>query len=221
MFIKKTSINYIYFLFLFLVSILFSTNTCFAKSNLNLPDEAMGWTMIGVVFMSPEGETYVLSKNNKLSAEIRKIGLLDTAKEFGSDAIDKSKDLTSAVVSKTSDFGVAAFDTVFKKIDSMFEFLGEINLGIGDLKQKINDARGFIGLIVLIIGSGVLTFLINTSIPIFPKHIVFYCSSIIISVAWLYVTSNYKSLFYLWTILCLPLILTAIGRYTFNKVKAS
>ena len=65
MFIKKTSIKYICF-FLILVSILFSTNTWFAKSNLNLPDEAMGLTMIGVVFMSPEGETYVLSKNNKI-----------------------------------------------------------------------------------------------------------------------------------------------------------
>jgi len=221
MFIKKASINYISFLILILVSIFFFTNKVFANSNLNFPEEAMGWTMVGVVFMSPEGETYVLSKNNKLSNEIRKIGLIDSAKEFGSDAIDKSKNLTSAVVSKTSNLGVAAFNTVFEKIDSMFEFLGEINLGIGDLKQKINDARGFIGLIVLIIGSAMLTFLINTSIPILPKNIVFYCSSIITSIAWLYVTSNYKSLFYLWTILCLPLILTVIGRYTFNKVKAS
>ena len=177
--------------------------------------------MIGVVFMSPEGETYVLSKNNKLSNKVLKIGLLDSAKDFGSDAIEKSKELTSSVVDKTSGLGVAAFDTVFDKIDSLFESLGKINFGISILKEKINDAKGFIGLIVLIIGSGVLTFLINTSIPIFPKNIVFYCSSIITSIAWIYVTSSYKSIFYLWAILCLPLILSVVGRYTFNKVTAS
>ncbi len=106
------------------------------------------------------------------------------------------------------------------KIKVMWE---EIKAYVIQILEKVKDMMGILGVILIFLITGILTYFINMTFPAFPQQWVFYSVYILICIVLGYLTSLWISVIYATGILILPyLVISLVGvgyRRLLNKFK--
>lgn len=95
-------------------------------------------------------------------------------------------------------------DTVTSVLTGIRTMWEETKGYLKEILDKIRSLMGLLGVLVLLVSSGILTYFINTTFPAFSKKWVFYSVFALISIFWIYLTSMYSSVLYAAGILVLP-----------------
>ena len=111
-------------------------------------------------------------------------------------------------------WGEGYVDSALSRIKEMWT---EVKAYVIEILQKIRDMMGIVGVIVLFVCSGILTYFLNVAFPAFPAGWTFYTVFILLSFGWIYLTSIYSSVIYASGILIVPHLLIALLGFAYSK----
>jgi len=116
-------------------------------------------------------------------------------------------------------------DYMKSALDKVSNSWNEIKTYMNEILTKMAKMLGLIGMIVIFVGTGILTFLVNTTFPVFPPRFLFYPFFVVLCFAWYALTSNVSSIIYAFSILIIPYLVLGlvnlIIRKTRHKLKGS
>jgi len=120
-----------------------------------------------------------------------------------------------------SDFSLAYWgeDYVNGALEKMKEMWAEMKAYIVQILDKIREMTGLIGMILIFVCSGILTYFLNVTFPAFPSKWVFYVVFILICTGWIYLTSAYKSVIYAGGILIVPHIVIGTLAMMYRRIR--
>lgn len=111
-------------------------------------------------------------------------------------------------------WGQSYVESALTRIKEMWE---EVKGYVLEILQKIRDMMGIVGVILLLLSSGILTYFLNTAFPAFPARWTFYAVFLLLCLGWIYLTSIYSSVIYASGILFVPHLLIAFFAFTYRK----
>ena len=151
-----------------------------------------------MVFQTPDGYLYRISRTTPLD-------------EYSVHMIDASSlDIVQAY------WGQRYVETFTGKIGEMWS---DLKMYVIEILEKIREMMGLVGVIVLFVCSGVLTYFINSTFPVFPPKWVFYVMFALLCAGWVYVTSIWSSVIYACGVLVLPYVVIGLLGMGYRKVQ--
>ena len=93
----------------------------------------------------------------------------------------------------------------------------EVKEYVINILEKIKDMMGIVGVIVIFVCSGILTYFLNIAFPAFPAKWTFYSVFLFLCFGWIYLTSIYSSVIYASGILLVPYMLIALLGLVYRK----
>ena len=93
----------------------------------------------------------------------------------------------------------------------------EVKEYVINILEKIKDMMGIVGVIVIFVCSGILTYFLNIAFPAFPAKWTFYSVFLFLCFGWIYLTSIYSSVIYASGILLVPYMLIALLGLAYRK----
>jgi len=111
-------------------------------------------------------------------------------------------------------WGQSYVESALSRIKEMW---AEVKGYVIEILQKIRDMMGIVGVVVLFVCSGVLTYFLNIAFPAFPAGWTFYSVFLLLSFGWIYLTSIYSSVIYASGILIVPHLLIALLVFAYRR----
>jgi len=111
-------------------------------------------------------------------------------------------------------WGETYVDSALSRIKEMW---AEVKGYVVEILQKIRDMMGIVGVIVLFVCAGILTYFLNIAFPTFPAKWTFYTVFLFLCFGWIYLTSIYSSVIYASGILIVPHLLIALLGFAYSK----
>jgi len=106
-------------------------------------------------------------------------------------------------------WGERHINAVLMKIKEMW---GEVKAYVIQILERVKDMMGILGVILIFLLTGILTYFINLTFPAFPQQWVFYSVYTLVCLGWIYLTSIWTSVVWGTGILILPyLIISLMG----------
>ncbi len=104
-------------------------------------------------------------------------------------------------------WGERHINAVLMKIKEMW---GEVKAYVIQILERVKDMMGILGLILIFLLTGILTYFINMTFPAFPQQWVFYSVYALVCLGWIYLTSTWTSVVWGTGILLLPYLVISL-----------
>jgi len=166
----------------------------------DLPDSYMDYEVIetSLVIKTSEGLLYRISK-------------IAAAEDYSIYMVDSSYfDMVPVY------WGEDHVNALLIKIREMWQ---EVKTYAIQILEKVKEMMGLVGMILIFVCAGVLTYFLSVSFPAFPSKWVFYAVFSFLCVGWIYLTSVYSSVIYASGILVIPHLLIALLGLGYRKTK--
>lgn len=199
--------QHVFYIFVIMITVFFPFSS-YAEQPLNrvsfdIPNEYINYEIVeaSLIVRSPDGNTYRISRlysANNLPA-------------YNNQSWPETNPNIVPVY-----WGEEKLTVIFEKINTGWM---EIKNIVKKCLKLVEDSISYVGVVILLVGTGVLTFLLNSSFPLLPKHIFFYSIFILLSFLWVYITSIYKSVIYTAIILIMPHLILLTIAFVLEKMK--
>ena len=168
---------------------------------IELPQAYMDYEVIeaSLLIQTPEGFLYRISRMMTKEEQAYSVWLVDSNAPYNVVPIYWGQSYVESTLSGIRQMWVEVKGYVIK------------------ILEKIKDMMGIVGVIVLFVCSGILTYFLNIAFPAFPAKWTFYSVFLFLCFGWIYLTSIYSSVIYASGILLVPYMLIALLGLVYRK----
>ncbi len=113
-------------------------------------------------------------------------------------------------------WGESYIEAALGKIGEMW---GEVKAYVILILEKVKDVMSILGMLLIFLLSGVLTYFVNTAVPAFSPKLTFYSVFTLLCIGWVYLTSVWSSVIYASAILMIPHLIIALLGLAYRRIQ--